>query len=86
MFSTNAQSRFASVVVDGVLGPPRLARHSSKKIELVSRPDQVLRDGPQVGAISAVLLHVPHLQNSAHSDSEFGDRHFVVLVRLARKI
>ena len=23
-FSTNAQSRFASVVVDGVLGPPRL--------------------------------------------------------------
>ena len=27
-FSTNAQSRFASVVVDGVLGPPRLARHT----------------------------------------------------------
>ena len=26
-FSTNAQSRFASVV-DGVLGPPRLARHN----------------------------------------------------------
>ena len=26
-FSANAQSRFASVVVDGVLGPPRLARH-----------------------------------------------------------
>ena len=26
-FSTNAQSRFASVVVDGVLGPPRLALH-----------------------------------------------------------
>ena len=25
-FSTNAQSRFASVVVDGVLGPPHLAR------------------------------------------------------------
>ena len=24
-FATNAQSRFASVVVDGVLGPPRLA-------------------------------------------------------------
>ena len=27
-FSTNAQSRFASVVVDGVLGPPRLAGHT----------------------------------------------------------
>ena len=27
-FSTNAQSRFASLVVDGVLGPPRLARHT----------------------------------------------------------
>ena len=27
-FSTNAQSRFASVVVNGVLGPPRLARHT----------------------------------------------------------
>ena len=27
-FSTNAQSRFASVVVDSVLGPPRLARHT----------------------------------------------------------
>ena len=28
VFSTNAQSRFASVVLDGVLGPPRLARHT----------------------------------------------------------
>ena len=27
-FSTNAQSRFVSVVVDCVLGPPRLARHT----------------------------------------------------------
>ena len=27
-FSTNAQSRFASVVFDGVLGPPCLARHT----------------------------------------------------------
>ena len=27
-FSTNAQSRFASAVFDGVLGPPRLARHT----------------------------------------------------------
>ena len=27
-FSTNAQSRFASVVVDGVPGPLRLARHT----------------------------------------------------------
>ena len=27
-FSTNAQSRFASVVVDGVLGPLRLALHT----------------------------------------------------------
>ena len=26
--STNAQSRFASAVLDGVLGPPRLARHT----------------------------------------------------------
>ena len=28
VFSTNAQSRFASVVVDGVLGPPRLVQHT----------------------------------------------------------
>ena len=28
VFSTNAHSRFASVVVDCVLGPPRLARHT----------------------------------------------------------
>ena len=27
-FSTNKQSKLASVVVDGVLGPPRLARHT----------------------------------------------------------
>ena len=27
-FLTNAQSRFVSVVVDGALGPPRLARHT----------------------------------------------------------
>ena len=27
-FSTNAQLRFASVVLDSVLGPPRLARHT----------------------------------------------------------
>ena len=28
LFSTNAQSRFASVVLDSALGPPRLAQHS----------------------------------------------------------
>ena len=28
IFNKNAQSRFASVVVDSVLGPPRLARHT----------------------------------------------------------
>ena len=27
-FSTNAKSRFASVVIDCVLGPPHLARHT----------------------------------------------------------
>ena len=27
-FSTNAKSRFASVVFDGVLGPPRLGQHT----------------------------------------------------------
>ena len=27
-FSKNAQSRFASAVFDGVLGPPHLARHT----------------------------------------------------------
>ena len=27
-FSTNAQSRFASAVLDGVLGHPRLAQHT----------------------------------------------------------
>ena len=30
MFSTNTQSRFASAVVDGVLGPLRLARHTCR--------------------------------------------------------
>ena len=29
-FSTNAQSRFASVVVDGVVGPPRLTQHTCR--------------------------------------------------------
>ena len=28
--STNTQSRFASVVLDGVLGPPRIARHTCR--------------------------------------------------------
>ena len=30
LFSTNAQSRFASVVHYGVLGPLRLAKHNSR--------------------------------------------------------
>ena len=34
-FSTNAQSRFASVVVDGVLGPLRLARHTDGVLVLL---------------------------------------------------
>ena len=33
-FSTNAQSRFASVVFDGVLGPPHLARHTNDGVHV----------------------------------------------------
>ena len=60
-FSSHAQSRFASVAVDGVLGPPRLARltdegslmqindfftkRKQKKIELVARPGVSVEKG-----------------------------------------
>ena len=54
-FSTNAQSRFASVVVDGVLGPPRLARHTRRCpcISVVPEATHGASRGPEKGAVSA---------------------------------
>ena len=54
-FSTNAQSRFASVVVDGVLGPPRLARHTWRCpcISVVPEATHEASRGPEKGAVSA---------------------------------
>ena len=54
-FSTNAQSRFASVVVDGVLGLPRLARHTCRCpcISVVPEATHEASRGPEKGAVSA---------------------------------
>ena len=54
-FSTNAQSRFASVVVDGVLGPPRLAQHTCRYpcISVVPEATCEASRGPEKGAVSA---------------------------------
>ena len=54
-FSTNALSRFASVVVDGVLGPPRLARHTLRCpcISVVPEATHEASRGPEKGAVSA---------------------------------
>ena len=54
-FSTNAQSRFASVVVGGVLGPPRLARHTYQCpcISVVPEATHEASQGPEKGAVSA---------------------------------
>ena len=53
-FSTNAQSRFASVVVDGVLGPLRLARHTLRCpcISVVPEATHEASRGPEKGAMS----------------------------------
>ena len=55
VFSTNAQSRFASVVVDGVLGPPRLTRHTWQCpcISVVPEATHEASRGPEKGAVSA---------------------------------
>ena len=50
--STNAHSRFASVVVDGVLGPPRLGRHTLRCpcISVVPEAMHKVSQGPLKGA------------------------------------
>ena len=52
-FSTNAQSRFASVVVDGVLGPPRLAQYTWRCpcISVVPEAIHEASRGPLKGAM-----------------------------------
>ena len=50
VFSTNAQSRFASVVADGVLGPLRLARHV---VAVAPEATYKASRGPEKGAVSA---------------------------------
>ena len=54
-FATNAQSRFASVVVDGVLGPPRLACHTWRCpcISVVPEATHKASRRPMKGAVSA---------------------------------
>ena len=51
----NAQSRFASVVADGVLGPLRLARHTLRcpYISVVPEATYEASRGPEKGAVSA---------------------------------
>ena len=53
--SSNALSRFASVVVDGVLGLPRLARHTGRYpcIAVVPEATHEASRGPERGAMSA---------------------------------
>ena len=54
-FSTNAQPRFASVVVDSVLGPPRLARHTYRCpcISVVPEATHEASRRPEKGAVTA---------------------------------
>ena len=51
----NAQSRFASDDLDGVLGPPRLAQHSWRCpcISVVPEATHEASRGPERGAVSA---------------------------------
>ena len=53
--STNAQSRFASVVVEGVLGPPRLVRHTWRCpcFSVVLGATHKASQGPLKGAVSS---------------------------------
>ena len=54
-FSTNAKSRFASVVVDSVRGHPCLARQTWRcpSISVVPEATHEARRGPEKGAVSA---------------------------------
>ena len=54
-FQQFAQSRFASVVVDSVLGPPRLALHTywCPCISVVPEATHEASRGPEKGAVSA---------------------------------
>ena len=55
MFSKNVQSRFASVVIDTIPGPPCLGQHSRKGplISVVPETTHEARRGPLKGAPSA---------------------------------
>ena len=54
-FSTNTQSRLASIVVDGVLGPLRLTRHTwwCCCISVVPEATHEASRGPEKGTVSA---------------------------------
>ena len=55
IFNKNAQSRFASVVVDSVLAPPRVALHTwlCPCISVVPEATHEASRGPEKGAVSA---------------------------------
>ena len=54
-FSTKAQSRFAIVVLNGVLGPLRLAQHTRRCpcVSVVLEATHEVSQGPLMGAVSA---------------------------------
>ena len=53
-FSTNAHSRFASIVLDTVKGPPHLVQHINKVLESpVPEATHDASQGPLKGAVSA---------------------------------
>ena len=62
MFSTTAQSRFASVVVEGVLGPPRLARHT-RRCPCISVVPEATNEASQ-GPLKSAVLAQKALQGS----------------------
>ena len=55
VFNKRTMSRFASAVVDGVLGPPRIARHTWRCpcISVVPEATHEASRGPKKGAVSA---------------------------------
>ena len=55
VFSTNTQSRFASVVLDAILEPPFIAEHTQQRPSFSAVPEAMheASQGPLNGAVSA---------------------------------
>ena len=55
MFSSNTQSRFASVVLDGILEPPFIAEHTQQRPSFSAVPEAMheASQGPLKGVVSA---------------------------------